>query len=115
MKILKLLNKYLKSFIIFLLLLPSRAIAYKAPDPQSWYGVPNDELKKIEPDENVLDSFLNILKICFIPLIILIGCIIYFKKSKSSTYKKIITILIFLSIVVLLYFLAKYVITEIYK
>ena len=67
---------------------------------QPAYGVP--------PVLTVGDIIWNICKVSFVPVVLLIGFIIYFKKSKDSNKGKIIVILTILAIVALLYFVIDY-------
>lgn len=78
----------------------------------------NTPLYGVETPEPVIPLGIKIWNICqvlIIPLILLIGIIVYFKKSKSSTKKKIIislivfifAVLIMAGIKILLYLLLK--------
>lgn len=63
------------------------------------YGVPESESKYL------VKNILFICRMFVIPIALLIGIIIYLKKSKSNIKRKIITILITLLIVAVLYFI----------
>ena len=89
MKFIKRTKKILMSVIATIMLLPMKitsAIDIKK-DTVSMYGVP--EVKKIF-------SIWDILKIAIIPIILIIGFFIYFKKSKRKTYEKVLIMIIIL-------------------
>lgn len=68
----------------FFLMLPAKLSGSYAME-EYLYGVSKPETIEPENDSNIW----TILKIILIPLILLIGCIIYIKKSKSSRSVKI--------------------------
>ena len=59
---------------------------------------------------NLISSIWNICRMFIIPIALLIGIIIYLKKSKSSKRRKIITALITIGIVATLDFIINYII-----
>lgn len=73
------------------------------------YGIPVPEPVK----NNFINSVWNICRMFIIPIVLLIGIIIYFKKSKSSKKRKIITVLITIGIVAILYFVINYIINNV--
>jgi len=75
------------------------AIVKGSTDPTPYYGPPSSKDIETPKDNTVLDIF----RLFVIPLVLLIGIIVYFKKSKSSNRRKIITTLIFLIIIIILY------------
>ena len=64
------------------------------------YGVPKRNTGFI-----VLKNILNVFRVFVIPLILLIGIIIYIKKSRASKTKKIITVICFIILAILLFFI----------
>lgn len=68
--------------------------------PVPVYGVPKRNTGFV-----VLKNILNIFRIFIIPLILLIGIIIYIKKSRASKTKKIITVICFIILAILLFFI----------
>ena len=68
---------------------------------QPAYGIPLEPELYGVPRPNEIPMLWNIARGLIIPIAFIIGVIIYFKKSSSSTLRKIITVLIALSIVVL--------------
>ena len=65
------------------------------------YGI---EKPKPEPKESILENIGKIISIIIIPLILIIGIIIYLKKSQSSKLRKFITVLLAVMIAILLCF-----------
>ena len=70
------------------------------------YGISKPEPK---PTKSFPFGGLDILKFFVIPIAFIIGAIIYFKKSKSDTQRKIIIILIALVLLVLVCFAVEYI------
>ena len=66
------------------------------------YGIPEPGPQKVS--SFILGSVGKIISIIIIPLILIIGIIIYSKKSQSSKLRKIITTLLAMAIAVLLCF-----------
>lgn len=73
---------------------------------QDLYGPPP------EPQSDFISTIWRIAKIFIIPLALIIGFIVYFKKSKSTTKRKIITMIIVLLIVIAICFGVNYLITN---
>ena len=65
------------------------------------YGI---EKPKPEPKESILENIGKIISIIIKPLILIIGIIIYLKKSQSSKLRKFITVLLAVMIAILLCF-----------
>ncbi len=101
MKIIKKVKKFIVLIGIFFTTLTDKVFAVsknmKEIQVQPEYGVP--------PVLTVGDIIWNICKISFVPVVLLIGIIIYFKKSKDSNIIKVIFTLTILAIIFLLYFL----------
>lgn len=99
----KILNKIKKVFVgigIFFITIYTKVLA--ASDSlatQLMYGVPPDQNDSII---NVRGNIWRIISYIIIPLVTIIGAIIYWKKSKSSTRRKVLTLLIIVILVVLL-------------
>jgi len=68
---------------------------------QPMYGIPLEPDLYGVPRPNEIPMLWKIARALIIPIAFIIGVIIYFKKSSSSTLRKIITVVIALSIVVL--------------
>lgn len=76
---------------------PSRILEYlQQPD----YGVRN-------PNQNSSIELGNVYKFLAVILVLLIGLIVYFKKSKSSIKKKVLIAILAIAIAILVYFLIK--------
>ena len=101
MKVVERIKKGLMGIGAFLLTIPTKVFAVDDMDIiYSVYGIPDPEPVK----NNFINSVWNVCRIFIIPIALLIGIIIYFKKSKSSKKKKIfVTIGIFV-ITAILYF-----------
>lgn len=101
----KLLNKLKKFFIgigTFLVTLPSKIYAISVDAiwdvtnrTTTLYGTPQPNLKGV----------LNIFRLIVIPFALIIGIIIYLKKSKSEKRKKIIIAVLMIVIAVVLFFI----------
>lgn len=107
MKIVERIKKGLIGIGAFLLTIPTKVVATADITPVL-YGMPAPNPKSI-----ILKNILNILKIAVIPLILIIGIVIYLKKSRSSKKRKIITVLIIIGIVMILYFVINYIINNV--
>ena len=114
MKIVERIKKGLMGIGVFLLTIPTKVFAINdsmrgiAIDPA--YGIP-DPVKPVR--NNIISNILNICRMFIIPIALLIGIIIYFKKSKSSKKRKIITVLITICIVAILYLVINYIINNV--
>ncbi len=99
MKMFEKLKKGLIGIGIFLLSIPTKVFAAidNRHDIQPLYGV-------TEPDP--LEEIWNIGKIFIIPVALLIGLIIYLKKSKGSKKKKILVTIEIIFIIVIIFFVA---------
>ena len=82
---------------VFLLTIP--AIAFAIDRTPILYGMPAPN-----PKPTILKNILDICRIAVIPLALIIGIVIYLKKSRSGKKRKIITVLIIIGIVMILYF-----------
>lgn len=108
MKIVERIKKGLIGIGAFLLTIPTKVVAIADFTPEL-YGIPEPG-PELESKSIILKNILNILKIAVIPLILIIGIVIYLKKSRSSKKRKIITVLIIIGIVMILYFVINYII-----
>lgn len=108
----KIINRLKKIFIMigaFCFSIYTKVFAIDRIQPA--YGIP------LEPDYGVprpyeIPMLWKIARGLIIPIAFVIGVIIYFKKSSSSTLRKVITVLIALSIVVLACLGINYIITN---
>ena len=109
MKLVERIKKGLIGLGTFLLTIPTKVLAvdYMAIAPM--YGISDPEPVK----NNFINSVWNVCRIFIIPIALLIGIIIYLKKSKSSKKRKIITVLITIGIVAILYFVINYIINNV--
>ena len=110
MKIAERIKKGLIGLGVFLLTIPTKAFAIGSVFDRTpiLYGMPEPNPKPI-----ILKNILNICRIAVIPLALIIGIVIYLKKSRSSKKRKIITVLIIIGIVVSLFFVINYIINNV--
>ena len=94
----KIISKIKKVFIMLEVYLFSMSTSVFAITPL--YGPPNEDYATPKSSTNY--GIWEVIKYFIIPLVFVIGAIIYFKKSLSSVTRKIITIAIALIIVILL-------------
>ena len=109
MKLVERIKKGLIGLGAFLLTIPTKVFAVDYMDITTMYGIPDPEPVK----NNFINSVWNVCRIFIIPIALLIGIIIYLKKSKSSKKRKIITVLITIGIVAILYFVINYIINNV--
>lgn len=98
----KIINRLKKIFIMigtFCLSIYTKVFAID--EIQLMYGIPPEPDLYGVPRPNEIPMLWKIARGLIIPIAFIIGVIMYFKKSSSSTLRKIITVLIALSIVVL--------------
>ncbi len=100
MKIFEKVKKCLISFATFLLLIPAKVLARARPDYQPAYGVDSEYLDRL----NAITMTLKIVKFFIIPIVTVVGLIIFFKKSKSSNKKKVLATIGILFIIAIVYF-----------
>ena len=103
MKIVERIKKGLTGIGAFLLTIPAKVFAIEIDPPAALYGVPSPR---------VVDIIWTIAKFFIIPIALLIGLIIYFKKSKSSKKKKILVTIGIIAITAILYFVINKIIYE---
>ena len=106
MKVIERLRKGLIGVGAFLLTILTKGFAVDCKALTPMYGIPDREPVK----NNFSDSVWNVCRMFVIPIALLIGIIIYMKKSKSSNKRKIITVLVTIGIVAILYFVINYII-----
>lgn len=94
---------------IFLVTIATRVFAVSHMAIQPMYGIPETEPVR----NNLVNSIWNICRMFIIPISVLIGIIIYLKKSKSSKKRKITIVLITICIVTILYFVINYIINKV--
>lgn len=112
MKLVERIKKGLIGIGTFLLTLPTRVFAIRYNEIEPLYGIREPEL--VEPvRNNLINSIWNICRMFIVPIALLIGIIIYLKKSKSSRNIKIITVLITIGIVTLLCLVINYIINNV--
>lgn len=109
MKVVERIKKGLMGIGVFLLTIPTKVFAVGYMDVQPMYGIREPEPVR----NNLINSIWNICRMFIIPIALLIGIIIYLKKSKSSKKRKIITVLITIGIVAILYFVINYIINNV--
>lgn len=99
MKIVERIKKCLMVIGTFLLTVPTKVFATTRGDIDiaPAYGIP----ASVESKNNML----NIFRMFIIPIVLLIGIIIYLKKSKSSKKKKILITIGIIAITAILYFI----------
>ena len=102
MRIIKSVKKRVIGLEVFLLTTSTKVFAFGIDRTPLVYGPPESNQENIESIE--LKSKFSISKVLLIPIILLIGIIIYLKKSKSNKKRKLITVLIAIAIVVALEF-----------
>ena len=104
-------KKGLMEIGVFLSLLPSKvfAISDSMMRISPMYGIQEPEPVR----SNLVNNIWNVCRMFVIPIALLIGIIIYLKKSQSDMKRKIITILITLSIVAGLYFIINYIVNNV--
>ncbi len=95
MKVVNKIKRCLVGIGLFLIAIPNWVYGLSNFPPQVEYGVPR------EPTRG--EQIWNIFKIFIIPFALLIGFIVYLKKSKSSAKRKMTTVLIVLAIIVIIY------------
>ncbi len=123
----KLLNKVKKGLIgigLFLLAFPKKIFATSVKNIiagseqfiQDLYGPPVSTLYGVQNPDSVpslMNSIWNVFKIFIIPLVLLIGLIIYFKKSKSSIKRKILITILIIATVAIIYIVGNIIVTNI--
>ena len=77
---------------------PKTDILYGIPEPGPLYGV-----EPVKPEQTFFEKALPILKTVFLPLIFVIGLIVYWKKSKAEKKDKIYVIVEILILGVIIY------------
>ena len=103
MKVIERVKKWLIGMGVFLLTIPTRVFA-TAPLLEEVLYMPPSSVKDKEPiKEPILSKVLNVYRIAIIPLVLIIGIIIYLKKSKSSMKKKIMVIIGLIAITTIFY------------
>ena len=112
MKIVERIKKGLIGLGAFLLTIPTKVFAVGIDFDRTpiLYGMPEPNP---EPESLILKNILNICRIAVIPLALIIGIVIYLKKSKSSQKRKIITVINLVAIVLALYFIISYIINNV--
>lgn len=110
-KVLRMVKNKLVVVGTFLLSLPTKvfAISDYMMRPDILYGIPEPK----QPVNSVWSNIWNICKIFIIPIALLVGIIIYIKKSKNSKKRKVVTVLIVLAIVTLIYLGMNYLVKEV--
>lgn len=79
---------------------------------QDLYGPPTAALYGIYRPSPISKMW-NIAKIFIIPVALIIGLIIYFKKSKSSIKKKILITILSIAIIAIIYIIGNIIVTKI--
>lgn len=103
-------KKFLSAISAFFISLYSKVIAaemvvlYGVPPPQADYGVPTPIPKLV--------ILWRILQIFVIPIVLIIGIIVYLKKGKNPIIKKIIIGLMIVAIIVLIGFGMGYIVVN---
>ena len=106
MKILEKIKKVFLTIGVFLVTLPTKIWAIGIEVLPDLYGPPQLDYGVFRPRSiGILENILKIVRIIVIPLILIIGIIIYLKKSKSSRLRKVITILLTVAIAIFVSFM----------
>ena len=108
MKLVERIKKGLIGLGAFLLTIPTKVFAVDYAAAAAMYGIPAPEPVK----NNFINSVWNVCRIFIIPIALLIGIIIYLKKSKSSKKKKILVTIGIIAITAILYFVINKIIYE---
>lgn len=111
MKILDKIKKGLIGILAFVLTIPTKVFSAIAEEPfirPVLYGPPKEP-----PKPSLIEIIWNIARNFIFPIVLLIGIIIYLKKSKSSKKRKIITVFVTISIVVILCLIVNYIINNV--
>ena len=110
MKLIGKIKKLIITIGTFFIILPTKVFAGNVIG--TLYGISREPVKS----NRMLDS-VNIIwkisKVLLVPLVLIIGLVIYFKKSKSTTKKKVITMIIAVLLVIAIcwginYYINKY-------
>lgn len=109
MKIVEKIKKGLIGLGAFLLTIPTKVFAADYHDEPSVYGVPNPDVPVSQIFRDIFRNILDICRIVVIPLVLIIGIVIYLKKSKSSKKRKIITVIISIAIALVLCLIISYI------
>lgn len=105
-KIIKKIKKTIMSVVVFLIALPSKIFAITPSSMEILYGVPEELYGS--PRTIAMNEIWKIARIFIIPIILLIGIIIYLKNSKSTKRVKLIVTLTTLIIGTIVYFFINY-------
>lgn len=112
MKIVEKLKKGLLGLGAFLLMIPTKVLALgnmlDTDRTPILYGIPEPNTEQV-----ILKNILNICRIVVIPLALIIGIVIYLKKSRSNKKRKIIVVIISIIIALALYFIIGYIINNV--
>ena len=90
MKVLKKIKYGLIMFGTTLMMLPNKIFAAREPEMVSLYAAPKEEPT---PEFSYSELFLKILSFVIIPLVLLVGAIVFYKKSKMKNIAKILIII----------------------
>lgn len=106
-------KKILTMTITLIATVPIRIFAFTTKFNPSLYGVEKVETKSAIIQSEFFKYVENFFKISIIPIITLVvGLIVYFKKSKRSTLSKIIIVYVSFSIIVLLFFIIWFIVSQ---
>lgn len=97
------------AIILAIISFPNKILAIVSPSDIDLSKVQVDKLKYVPPNDVII---WRIAKIFIIPIALLIGLIIYFKKSKDSKKGKIVVTIGIIAITVILYFVIDKIIYE---
>lgn len=90
-KIMKNFKKIFFMVIVFFMLKYSKILAYEPA-----YGIREPEQKfkiKLNSLDNILEILPEIIKVSILPIIFIIGAVVYFKKSSQNRNKKLMILL----------------------
>ncbi len=109
MKIIKQVKKVLISAIIYIYALQGKVFGAILYGPVNY----DLELEPLPPEPDhkliLIENILNIFRMIIMPILLLIGLIVYIKKSKSSKKRKIIITIALIALAVAIYFLLGYI------
>ena len=109
----KVINKIKRIFTIIgisLVSFSTKVFGVLSPDDIIAYGP-----VKTEPEPTIWEKILNVSKFLIVPIVLIIGLIMYFNKKSSSKVKKVGLALIIIALVVVVIALAIYIIGSLWS
>lgn len=112
MKVVEKIKKVVVAIVLAIISFPNKIFAAINPSMQDLYGPQPVALYGIARPPSTVTIIWRIARTFIIPIALLIGIIIYLKKSKSSKKKKILVTIGIIAITVILYFVVNKIIYE---